>query len=108
MSLSQQIKDVLVSLAVQDKLPQDFTELDPAVFDQVLQHAVVPGELKDRYVSLEVDIPGFLKGTPAPKKIQIQVKLDDEGVVVDAFLEGNPDPIASTWSTYQMMKDGEE
>ena len=70
-------------------------------------------KLKNPYVSLEVPliVSGTILNTAGREvkpKIQIQVKLDDEGVVVDAFLDGNPDPIASTWSTYQMMKDGEE
>jgi len=108
MSLAQQIKDVLVSLAVQDKLPQDLNDLDPAVFEQVLQQAVVPGELKDRYVSLEVPA-----GTDC-----VQVKLDDEGIVIDAFTPRQDkvtgehyheccDPCASTWKLYQEMRDGE-
>jgi len=37
----------------------------------------------------------------------VQVKLDDEGVVVDVWAIGSDDlggPIASTWSTYQELK----
>ena len=74
-SRAQQIKDILVSLAVNDKLPQDLNELDPGIFEPALAGAVFPGEMKDRYVSLEVPA-----GTDS-----IRVKLDDEGVVVDAF-----------------------
>ena len=117
MSIAQQIKDILVSLAVKDELPLDLNELDPGIFEPALAGAVFPGELKDRYVSLEVPDPGRFVG-PGQNKIMvnIQVKLDDEGVVVDAFQpkqdkatgEYYQEPIASTWKTYQMMKDGEE
>jgi hypothetical protein len=117
MSIAQQIKDILVSLAVQDKLPLDLTELDPGIFEPALAGAVFPGELKDRYVSLEVPDPSRFIG-PGRNKIlvNIRVKLDDEGVVVDAFQpqqdgdtgEHYQEPIATTWKTYQMMKDGEE
>ena len=34
-------------------------------------------------------------------EIEVQVKLDDDGVVVDAFTEGQS--IASTWKTYSEM-----
>jgi hypothetical protein len=105
-SRTQQIKDILVSLAVADKLPLDLSELDPAVFEPALAGAVFPGYFKDRYVSLEVPA-----GTDC-----VQVKLDDEGVVIDAYLpkldrargEHYHEPCASTWKTYQMMEDGEE
>jgi len=106
MSLAQQIKDVLVSLAVQDKLPQDLNDLDPSIFKLAFAGAVFPGEMKDRYVSLEV--PLKVTGQSIDRQLQIQVKLDDEGMVIDATLEGDNEPCASTWKTYQMMKDGEE
>ena len=124
-SRTQQIKDILVSLAVADKFPLDLNELDPAVFEPAFAGAVFPGELKDRYVSLEVPIQvpdregcgntGRLDTPMMDSTINIRVKLDDEGVVVDAFEpeqdkttgEHYQEPIASTWKTYQMMKDGE-
>jgi len=37
----------------------------------------------------------------------VQVKLDDEGVVVDVWAIGSDDlggPITSTWSTYQELR----
>jgi hypothetical protein len=105
-SISQQIKDILVSLAVADKLPQDLNELDPGIFEPALAGAVFPGKLKDRYVSLEV--PLKVTGQSIDRQLQIQVKLDDEGMVIDATLEGDNEPCASTWKTYQMMKDGEK
>lgn len=36
MSLQQQIKDILIDLAVDDKLPLDLTTLDESVFDPVI------------------------------------------------------------------------
>jgi hypothetical protein len=112
-SIAQQIKNILVSLAAADKLPLDMTELDPVVFEPALAGAVFPGDLKDRYVSLEVPlkINVFALGAKLKQedwKLFIQVKLDDEGMVIDATLEGDNEPCASTWKTYQMMKDGEE
>lgn len=110
-SKTQQIKAILVSLGAADKLPLDLNELDASIFEPVLAGAIFPGEMKDQYVSLEV---------PAPGKDEIlaniRVKLDDEGVVVDAFRpqqdgdtgEHFQEPIASTWKTYQMMEDGDE
>ena len=118
-SRTQRIKDILVSLATADKLPLDLNELDPGIFEPALAGAVIPGELKDQYVSLEVPLKvtgcnlATRKGQAeafnqlVSRKLEIRVKLDDEGVVVDAFLEGDSEPCASTWKTYQMMKDGE-
>jgi hypothetical protein len=58
------------------------------------------GLMKDPYVTLPVEVKG--------ETINIIVKLDDEGVVVDAFHEDDDsDPIASTWKLYQEMIDGE-
>ena len=47
-------------------------------------------ELEARYLRLEIG-----------DEIEVQVKLDDDGVVVDAFTEGQS--IASTWKTYSEM-----
>lgn len=98
MNRSQQIKDILIKLAIDDKLPSDLNDLDRSIFDKVFNGAVFPGSLKDQYVNLVVP-----KGTRT-----IQVKLDDEGVVIDAFNTKSEEPIASTWRTYQMMEDGDE
>ena len=49
---------------------------------------------EDRYLMLDLNIDGREIG-------YIQVKLDDDGVVVDVFKEG--DSIASTWKTYAEM-----
>ena len=81
--------------------------------EPALAGAIFPGELKDRYVSLEVPlkINIIIDGTKIKqedRKLFIQVKLDDEGIAIDATLEGDNEPCASTWKTYQMMKDGEE
>ena len=83
--------------------------------------SINPGKLKNPYVYLEVPLKlnrSFIRRADAGKsggalpesdrKLLIQVKLDDEGVVVDATLEGDNEPCATTWKTYQMMKDGEE
>tara|TARA_R100000008_G_scaffold1899_1_gene1543 strand:+ start:160 stop:357 length:198 start_codon:yes stop_codon:yes gene_type:complete len=55
-------------------------------------------ELEARYLHLPVEL---LFGGRAPIEIEVQVKLDDDGVVVDAFTEGQS--IASTWKTYSEM-----
>ena len=108
-----------MSLAAKDELPLDLTELDPSIFEPAFAGAVFPGDLKDRYVSLEVpaqEQDKCRKTGQAEILVNIRVKLDDEGVVVDAFQpqqdgdtgEHFQEPVASTWKTYQMMKDGEE
>ena len=50
----------------------------------------------DRYVYLHVDLR-----SRRPAQMTIQVKLDDEGVVVDAWQED--ESIASSWKTYNDM-----
>lgn len=74
---------------------------------QVGDHAV---SLEDPYIRLVVDVP------EGASRILVQVKLDDEGVVVDAFpadLSKSDDeidatePCASTWKLYQEMIDGD-
>jgi hypothetical protein len=117
MNRAKQIKEILIKMAIDATLPSDMNELDEHVFDTVFEGTVDPCELKDRYVSLEVPDPSRFVG-PGRNKIMvnIRVKLDDEGVVVDAFQprqdkdtgEYYQEPIATTWKTYQMMKDGEE
>jgi hypothetical protein len=52
-------------------------------------------KLKDQYVYLKLD-----DGS------EIHVKLDDEGVVIDHWVEGEVQE--STWREYQEMIDGEE
>ena len=47
-------------------------------------------ELEARYLHLEIG-----------DEIEVQVKLDDDGVVVDAFMEG--ESLGSTWKTYSEM-----
>ena len=53
-------------------------------------------ELEARYLHLQIG-----------DEIEVQVKLDDDGVVVDAFrgepMEGIPHHIGSTWKTYAEM-----
>jgi hypothetical protein len=95
---TKQIKDILINLAIEDKLPMDLNELDPSIFEPVFQGSIFLEDLKDRYVSLKVPA-GVTK---------VQMKLDDEGVVLDAFIDGCEEAYASTWKTYQMMEDGEE
>jgi len=51
-------------------------------------------ELEDRYLMLDLDVDGREIG-------YIQVKLDDDGVAVDVFKEGQS--IGSTWKTYAEM-----
>ena len=46
-------------------------------------------ELEERYLHLDLG------------SIEVQVKLDDDGVVVDAFEKG--ESIGSTWKTYSEM-----
>jgi len=53
-------------------------------------------KLKDQYVTLVMS-----------RDRRIQVKLDDEGVVVD-FLDADDEVIDSIWKTYQEMIDGDE
>lgn len=51
-NLNERIKDTLINLAVEDELPMDMTELDPAVFDNISPRIYgvdllqVPGEFK--------------------------------------------------------------
>lgn len=52
-------------------------------------------ELEERYLHLPVEI-----GILGPH-LEVQVKLDDDGVVVDAFMEG--ESLGSTWKTYAEM-----
>jgi hypothetical protein len=40
MNYTEQIKDILVAMAVEDKLPLDMTTLDSSVFDKVLEPLV--------------------------------------------------------------------
>jgi len=51
-------------------------------------------EIEDRYLMLDLNVDGREIG-------YIQVKLDDDGVVVDVFKEGQS--IGSTWKTYAEM-----
>lgn len=59
---------------------------------------VITGKLKDPYVNLRHG------------NLNIVVKLDDEGVVIDLYdEERNADePIDSTWKLYTEMEEGEE
>ena len=54
------------------------------------------GKMPDRYVYLHIDLRESLEDG-----IHIHVKLDDEGVVVDAWQED--EVVASTWKTYADM-----
>jgi hypothetical protein len=54
-------------------------------------------KMYDRYVYLHIDPANI--GTVA---IAIQVKMDDEGIVVDAWSRED-EVIASTWKTYDEM-----
>jgi hypothetical protein len=40
MNYTEQIKDILVAMAIEDKLPMDMTTLDSSVFDKVLEPLV--------------------------------------------------------------------
>ena len=53
-------------------------------------------KMYDRYVYLQVDLRESLEDG-----MTIHVKLDDEGVVVDAWQED--ECVASTWKTYDEM-----
>ena len=55
-------------------------------------------ELEEKHLHLPIKM---LTAGRAPIEIEVQVKLDDDGVVVDAFTEGQS--IASTWKTYSEM-----
>jgi len=55
-------------------------------------------ELEEKYLHLPIQL---LRAGLPPIEIEVQVKLDDDGVVVDAFTEGQS--IASTWKTYSEM-----
>jgi len=63
-------------------------------------------KFKDPYIRLNLP-----EGSVNPDTA-IQVKLDDEGVVIDVYdLMEDPDmtePVATTWKTYAMMEEGEE
>ena len=48
------------------------------------------------HLPLELPLAGH-----SPLKIEVQVKLDDDGVVVDAFSDGLN--VGSTWKTYSEM-----
>lgn len=37
MTIQQKIKEVLINLAIEDKLPLDLNDLDPTVFDPVIE-----------------------------------------------------------------------
>jgi hypothetical protein len=57
-------------------------------------------ELEERYLHLPLEL--LIAGSGrSPLKIEVRVKLDDDGVVVDAFSDGLP--IGSTWKTYSEM-----
>ena len=51
-------------------------------------------EIEDRYLMLDLNVDGREIG-------YIQVKLDDDGVALDVFKEGQS--IGSTWKTYSEM-----
>ena len=53
-------------------------------------------KMLDRYVYLKVDLHPY-----RPPQMTIQVKLDDEGVVVDAWQDD--ESVASSWKTYNDM-----
>ena len=55
-------------------------------------------ELEERYLHLPLTVP---TRNLSLSEIEVQVKLDDDGVVVDAFYEGQS--IGSTWKTYSEM-----
>ena len=55
-------------------------------------------ELEEKHLHLPIKM---LTAGRAQIEIEVQVKLDDDGVVVDAFTEGQS--IASTWKTYSEM-----
>ena len=104
MNRCKQIKDILIKLAVEDKLPTDLNELDERIFDPVFFHTLVPCELKDPYISLEFEGGQTCDSIP----FRVQVKLDNEGVVVDLFIIGKDEPSDSIWKLYTDMEDGED
>ena len=53
-------------------------------------------KMLDRYVYLQVDLHPY-----RPPQMTIQVKLDDEGVAIDAWQDD--ECISSTWKTYNEM-----
>jgi len=63
-------------------------------------------KLKNPYIRLTLP-----EGSMQPEQL-IQVKLDDEGVVIDVYdLLDDPDmtdPVASTWRLYSEMEEGED
>ena len=54
---------------------------------------------KDRYVYLNLDPTVVWGSENTPRGVTIHVKLDDEGVVVDAWADN--ECVASTWKTYE-------
>ena len=56
----------------------------------------MPDKMLDRYVYLDIDLRESLQDT-----MTIHVKMDDEGIVVDAWQEDQV--VASTWKTYDEM-----
>jgi len=57
--------------------------------------------MTDRYVYLHIDRNDLFQAADKGGGITIHVKLDDEGVVVDAWQED--EVIAGTWKTYEEM-----
>ena len=99
MNRQKMIKDILIKMAIDATLPSDMNELDEHIFDPVFFHTLVPNELKDPYLSLEVDIEGH--------KVRAQVKLDTEGVVLDIYCDDGDEPEDSIWKLYTDMEEGE-
>tara|TARA_Y100000310_G_scaffold175516_1_gene175547 strand:- start:672 stop:959 length:288 start_codon:yes stop_codon:yes gene_type:complete len=54
---------------------------------------------KDRYLYLNLDPTVVWGSDNTPSGVTIHVKLDDEGVVVDAWADD--ECVASTWKTYE-------
>ena len=58
-------------------------------------------ELEERYLHLPLEIEAPVGSYSFKQGVEVQVKLDDDGLVVDAFMEGQS--LGSTWKTYSEM-----
>ena len=58
-------------------------------------------ELEERYLHLPLEIEAPVGSYSFKQSVEVQVKLDDDGVAVDAFLDGQS--LGSTWKTYAEM-----
>jgi len=68
-------------------------------------------EFKDPYVSLEIpeDLITHQDLDAGPLNLSIQVKLDDEGVVIDLLRGDGPNnSVATTFKLYQEMADEDD